>query len=130
MRRYLEEIPGRKSVRDPVSVRKRIEPENSVGDEPNQHKTRDPLKRKGVVPAASPILDRANIAFDVGHVFILGAEVETNGLESSLKGLKFGISQNGGNTKTTAMVYLKHTFQAVGDSGDLAIGKVLDSAKM
>jgi hypothetical protein len=60
----------------------------------------------------------------------LGTEVETNGLESSLKGLEFRISQNGGHVKATTMVHLKHTFQAVGDSENLAIGKVLDSAKM
>jgi hypothetical protein len=125
-----EEIPGRKSVRYAVGVRKCIKPEDSVGDKPNQHKTRDALERKGVVPAASPILDRTNVAFDVGNVFVLGTEVEANGLESSLKGLELGISQNGRDAKATTMVHLKHTFQTIGDSGNLAIGKVLDCAKM
>jgi hypothetical protein len=73
-----EEIPGRKSVRYAVGVRKRVKPKDSVGDKPDQHKTRDALERKGVVPATSPILDRMNVSFDVGHVFVLGTEVETN----------------------------------------------------
>jgi hypothetical protein len=105
-----EEIPGRESGRYAVGVRKRVEPEDSVGDKPNQHKTRDALERKGVVPTTSPILDPTNVAFNVGHVFVLGKEVETNGLESSLKGLELGISQNGCDAKATTMVHLKHTF--------------------
>jgi hypothetical protein len=73
-----QEITWREGVRNSVCMRKCVQPENGVGDETNQNQARDPLKGKGVVSTTSAILHHPNVTFDVGNMFILGAEVETD----------------------------------------------------
>jgi hypothetical protein len=111
-------------------MRKRIEPENCVGNKPNEHETRDALERKGVVPATSAIFDSTNVPFNVRNVLILSAEVEADWAEGFLKRLEFRICKDRGDTKAPAMIDSEHTLESSDNGVYMTIWKVLDRAEV
>ena len=98
-----EQVAWRVLCRDSISCRERIEPENGVLDQVDEHEARNAREWKHAVGASRAILDGPNVTFDVRDVFICSACLELR--KHWTERFKFIITEDGGDPKTPMMVH-------------------------